>query len=85
MITDQRMEGITGDELIDEIRRKYPEIQFIKFTGYTDTTDESPVETAWEVIPKPWDEDHLKEVILDALRRFENKTSLKATACEEEK
>ena len=66
IITDQRMEGFDGDEVIDKVRHEYPDVKCIKLTGYSKTAGTSP-DTAWKVVTKPWNDDEIKRTIRQAM------------------
>ena len=72
VITDKRMAGIDGDELIRRIKAKAPNVKCIKFTGYADSTDFNPESGVWKVIAKPWNDDEVKETIMVALQGEEH-------------
>jgi DNA-binding NtrC family response regulator len=68
VITDRRMAGIDGDELVGRIMAKAPGVKCIMFTGYSDSMDGSSSSGVWKVIAKPWNDDEVKETIMEALR-----------------
>ena len=67
VITDQRMEGFDGDEVIHKVIEKCPGVKCIKLTGYADTTGAVPANGAWRVVPKPWNDDEIKKTIRHGL------------------
>jgi DNA-binding NtrC family response regulator len=72
LITDQRMPGITGIELLKEVHGMFPEIppHRLMISGYAEPSD---INTAFEqyglfkFIHKPWDSEKLKQVILNVI------------------
>ena len=71
VISDFLMPEMNGLELLDEIKHKYPDIPLILLTGYADK--ENAIKSINEIglfqfIQKPWDNDHLKMVIDNALQ-----------------
>lgn len=72
LITDQRMPGKTGLELLKEIHDLFPEIppHRLMISGYAQPDD---INTAFEkyglfkFIHKPWDAEKLKQIILKVI------------------
>ena len=74
IITDQRMPGMTGTQLLRESMGTNPHTIKIILTGYTDI--EALVEAInttriYKFVSKPWDPIALKEVVQDAFREHE--------------
>ena len=71
IITDIRMSGISGIELLKEIKLKSPEVIIILITGYASIEDavESIRIGAYDFITKPFSGDQLKVIIRNALER----------------
>ncbi|MEM6424735.1 MAG: response regulator [Cyanobacteria bacterium P01_D01_bin.128] len=70
IISDQRMPGMSGTELLRQTAVLYPNIIRIILTGYTDVEDLVEAINAGQVfkyVTKPWDEDNLKGVVRQAL------------------
>lgn len=65
LITDIRMDGMSGIELLDEVGRRYPELPVIVITAHSDL--ESTVAAysggAFEYLPKPFDIDQAVELV----------------------
>lgn len=74
LITDQRMPGMTGIELLKSTVSVRPRMVRIILTGYTDV--EALVEAincgqVYRYITKPWDNEDLKVTVKRALEHFE--------------
>lgn len=70
IISDQRMPGMSGTELLSRAAIKFPDIMRIILTGYTDVEDlvgainEGKV---FKYVTKPWDDEELKAIVHQAL------------------
>lgn len=70
IVSDQRMPGMTGVELLKEVRRLSPNTMGILLTGYAELGDivgsinESEI---FRYLTKPWKNDDLKETVYKAL------------------
>lgn len=69
IMTDQRMPGMTGIELMGEVRKRFPNSIRIVFTGYADI--KAVIEAInsgglFRYITKPWDPDDLLDVLRQA-------------------
>jgi two-component system sensor histidine kinase/response regulator len=74
IVADQRMPGMTGVELLELIRRDYPETSRLLITAYIDmpaTIDAINRGHVRRYIKKPWDPDELKATIRDAFDVYE--------------
>ena len=74
VLSDQRMPGTTGIELLTEIRDRWPETVRIIVTGYTETNDMiDAINEAgiYQFITKPWHPDQLLMAVRNAVRLFE--------------
>lgn len=74
VMTDQRMPGITGVELLEQVRAKHPDAMRLMFTGYADIR--AVVEAinrgnVYRYITKPWDPDELMAIIHEACGRYD--------------
>ena len=71
VISDQRMPGISGTELLSKVKEMYPDTVRIVLSGYTDL---SAVTAAinqgaiYKFITKPWNDEELRMQIRDAFR-----------------
>ena len=64
IVTDMRMPGMDGAELLKVVARKYPETIRIVLSGYSDLdTVMRVVSTAHRYLPKPSDAETLKELV----------------------
>ncbi|MDX8355471.1 sigma-54 dependent transcriptional regulator [Cognatiyoonia sp. IB215182] len=74
VLSDQRMPGKTGTELLTEIRDRWPETVRIIITGYTESNDMiDAINEAgiYQFITKPWHPDQLLMAVRNAVRLFE--------------
>ncbi|MBY6091582.1 sigma-54-dependent transcriptional regulator [Pseudooceanicola sp. 502str34] len=74
VISDQRMPGKTGIELLTEVRDRWPETVRIIVTGYTETGDMiQAINDAgiYQFITKPWHPDQLLMAVKNAASLFE--------------
>lgn len=79
IMTDQRMPGMTGVELMRQVRADYPESIRIVFTGYADI--KAVVEAIntgglYRYITKPWDPDNLIELLHQATSEYDGQGDL---------
>lgn len=76
IITDQRMPGMTGVQLLEQSLAIRPEAIRILLTGYTDVQaliDAINAGHVYKYVSKPWDRDELKVTVKRALETFELK------------
>ncbi|MDA1231641.1 MAG: response regulator [Planctomycetota bacterium] len=78
IMTDQRMPGMTGVELMAQAKTEYPSAIRIVFTGYADI--KAVIEAInkgglYRYLTKPWDPDELIEVLKEAAQRFDRDSS----------
>ena len=74
IITDQRMPGMSGTELLRESLSANPDTIKIILTGYTDIealTDAINTTRVYKFVSKPWDPVALKETVRNAFREHE--------------
>jgi len=70
VISDQRMPGLTGVEMLKEAARMRPEAMRILLTGYADLQATMEAVNSGEVfryITKPWNNDALKSTVVQAV------------------
>ncbi|MEW6067445.1 MAG: response regulator [Nitrospirota bacterium] len=87
VILDLRMPGMHGLEVLQEIRKSYPDIQVIVLTGHGTERDEEEVKQlgGFDLIRKPADINHLEHKIRKAFREKCDRTMSVMTAITEEK
>src|SRR5258708_5844663 len=71
VVSDQRMPAMTGVELFAIMRRKYPHIQRIILTGYTDPEgmiDAINQGQVFHFVKKPWERPFLLSVLIRAFQ-----------------
>lgn len=74
IMTDQRMPGMTGVELLRQARGECPEAVRIVFTGYADikaVVDAINEGQIYRYLTKPWDPGELAEVLRQACEYYE--------------
>jgi signal transduction histidine kinase/GGDEF domain-containing protein len=74
LVTDQRMPGMSGIQLVEEARRLDPDICAILLTAYTDPRDIVDAINkgqVWRYLVKPWEKADLRQTVLRALERVE--------------
>ena len=72
LLTDNRMPGMTGVELCEQFRAKYPSVQRLLVTAYAN--QRSAIEGInraglTRYLVKPWNADHLREVLRESILR----------------
>ena len=81
VITDQRMPGMSGTELLSRAKMLYPDTVRIVLSGYTDlaTVTAAINEGAiYKFLTKPWEHDALREDIRLAFHHHEQRTANQA-------
>lgn len=81
LMTDQRMRGMTGVELVRRVRTEHPEAIRIVFTGYADIKAVLEAINSgglYRYITKPWDPDELIETLHTAAKRYVADTARRA-------
>ena len=74
IMTDQRMPGMTGVELLRRAREECPEAVRIVFTGYADikaVVDAINEGQIYRYLTKPWDPGELVELLRQACEHYE--------------
>lgn len=80
IITDQRMPGMSGTDLLRESLRTSPHSARIILTGYTDIEaiiDAINTSRVYKFVSKPWDPISLKAIIEDALDEHRRQMEMK--------
>ena len=83
IMSDQRMPGMSGTELLSRAKTLYPDTVRIVLSGYTDlaTVTAAINEGAiYKFLTKPWEHDALREDIRLAFHHHERRTSNKSAA-----
>ncbi len=73
IISDQRMPKMTGVELLEKVRDRFPDIIRMVLTGYSDQQaiiDAINKGKIYHYITKPWDADELKFIMENALETY---------------
>jgi len=74
ILTDQRMPGLTGVQLLERAKKRRPNTVGILISGYSDVTalmDALNVGVVRGYIPKPWDTEELRQKLNSAVQQFE--------------
>jgi len=85
IITDQRMPGMTGVQLLKESLAVRPDAIRILLTGYTDVQaliDAINSGHVYKYVPKPWDRDELKVTVKRAIETYELKQRNTQLVCD---
>lgn len=69
VLSDHKMPGRSGVELLREVRRIQPSAGRLLITGWSQAVSDAELEAVGisAVIPKPWDDRQLKQCLRDAL------------------
>lgn len=69
LVTDQRMPGISGTELLRRARVRYPGLPCLVATGFTQEAElkQAEAELGIQVLVKPWSPRELREAVQSAL------------------
>lgn len=73
LISDQRMPGTTGCELLRQVVERYPEVVRIMLTGYADVDTVRAAVNAggvYHCLTKPWDTRELRQVARAGIDRY---------------
>ena len=80
IVSDNRMPGVTGLELLRQIKARYPQTVRVMLSGYADLEALSLAVNAGEIfrfISKPWEEGELKVAINDAFDKYDELSVLR--------
>jgi DNA-binding NtrC family response regulator len=78
LLTDQRMPGMTGIQLLRQVKAEYPATVRIVFTGYADikaVIDGVNHVGLYRYLTKPWDPDELIQVLHEAANWYEERAA----------
>lgn len=69
VLADHKMPGMTGIELLSQVKGKYPDTIRVLITAYPDTItpEEKNKVGLWDCIEKPWERDELETSLQEAL------------------
>lgn len=69
VISDQKMPGMSGTELLKTIRTRWPDVQRILLSGWSSEIPKTDLDAAGllRVLAKPWEEAELKRSIREAV------------------
>lgn len=69
VLSDQKMPGMSGLELMSEIVATYPSTKRVLITGWTEEIPKAEISRLGliAILPKPWDEAELKRLLHDQL------------------
>ncbi|MFH1488953.1 MAG: response regulator [Pseudomonadota bacterium] len=74
IISDQRMPDMSGTEFLARVKEDYPDIIRIVLTGYTEVdsiTDSINKGHIYKFFLKPWNDEHLKLEVREALNHYD--------------
>ncbi len=76
VITDLKMPGLTGMDVLAELKKNYPEIMVIIFTGFAtvENARDALKMGAFDYIPKPFTNEELKIVVENAVKAREKQS-----------
>lgn len=82
LVSDVRMPGIDGMQLLQRVQREYPELPVIIMTAHSDlqAAVSSYEGGAFEYLPKPFDIDEAIELVTRAVKANENNSQLDSSA-----
>ncbi len=75
IITDNRMPGVSGIELLRQVKQRYPQVTRIMLSGYSDFTSLSSAINSGEIfrfLSKPWEDDQLKAAVNEGFIKFDD-------------
>ncbi len=71
ILSDQKMPGMSGIEFLALVREQFPNVIRMVLSGYNDVdtiTAAINEGNAYKFILKPWNDEHLKEIVRDAIQ-----------------
>jgi len=71
VVSDQKMPGMNGIELLEIVAQRYPELPRILLTGWPEEIPESRLRELGirALLPKPWNDELLKRTLRESLGR----------------
>lgn len=79
LLSDQRMPGMSGIDLLSRVKVMYPKVIRMILSGYTDVNSITEAINSGEIykfITKPWEDEPLREVLKEAFMNYETKQTL---------
>lgn len=76
VVCDGLMQGLTGAEFLQEVKVRFPLTVRILLTGFTDPDvvhDAIKTCQLFKFLPKPWDDDELRQTLRAAFRLYESR------------
>jgi signal transduction histidine kinase len=73
VISDQRMDGMSGSEFLSEVRKRYPDSIRILLTAYTDFNALAAAINDGQIarfVRKPWEREEMREILLNSSRLY---------------
>ena len=70
LITDQRMPGMPGSELLQIVKKRFPNVVRMLTTAYMDVDETINLVIQWEILNKPWNAEKLKTALSGAMKLF---------------
>ena len=73
LVSDERMPGMSGVQLLSKVRELYPNMVRILLSGYTDSQtilNSINMGEVYRFITKPWEKENLQEVIAEAFSQY---------------
>jgi len=83
IVSDQRMPGMTGVELLRRAKELYPDTVRIVLSGYTELqsiTDAINEGAIYKFLTKPWDDEELRLQVRDAFRIAQRRNDTRKSA-----
>ena len=76
IVSDQRMPGSSGTEFLSKVKDMYPDTMRLILSGYTDLatlTNAINRGSIYKFLTKPWDDEDLREQVMEAFRTAESR------------